>query len=58
MNNICNFIHDEEVLTTVENAVAGALISAAGVGAFTLLGARVDAVIDGICAAINNNTAC
>ena len=58
MNNICKFLQDEEGLTTVEYAVAGALISAAVVGAFTLLGARVDAVIDGICAAINNNNAC
>jgi pilus assembly protein Flp/PilA len=58
MNNICKFLQDEEGLTTVEYAVAGALISAAVVAAFTLLGGRVDTVIRNICAAINNNTAC
>jgi pilus assembly protein Flp/PilA len=42
------FLRDEEGLTTVEYAVAGALIAAAVVIAFTALGARVGAVINGI----------
>jgi pilus assembly protein Flp/PilA len=42
---IRNFLREEEGLTTVEYAVAGALISAAVIGAFTLLGQQVDLVI-------------
>ena len=45
---ILDFLCEEEGLTTVEYAVAGALIAAAVVGAFTALGARVGAVITGI----------
>ena len=58
LKNIHNFIREEEGLTTVEYAVAGALISAAVVAAFTLLGQRVDVVIRAICAAINGGAAC
>ena len=36
------FLRDEEGLTTVEYAVAGALVAAAVVGAFTALGAQVE----------------
>jgi len=43
---------NEEGLTTVEYAVAGALISLAVVAAFTGLGARVTAVITAITAAL------
>jgi pilus assembly protein Flp/PilA len=43
---------DEEGLTTVEYAVAGALISLAVVAAFTGLGAQVSAVITAITAAL------
>ncbi len=43
---------DEEGLTTVEYAVAGALISLAVVAAFTGLGAQVAAVITALTAAI------
>ena len=49
---VMNFIREEEGLTIVEYAVAGALISLAVVGAFQLLGARVGVVIDGIRTAI------
>ena len=40
------FLRDEEGLTTVEYAVAGALVAATLVGAFTALGAQVEVVID------------
>jgi pilus assembly protein Flp/PilA len=43
---------NEEGLTTVEYAVAGALISLAVVAAFTGLGTRVTAVITAITAAL------
>ena len=43
-----NFINDEEGLTTVEYAVAGSLIAAATVAAFTALGVTVTGVIAGI----------
>lgn len=46
------FLRDEEGLTTVEYAVAGGLISAAVVVAFTLLGANVDTIIRNIEAAL------
>lgn len=46
------FLKDEEGLTTVEYAIAGALVGATVVGAFTDLGAQVEAVIDGITADI------
>lgn len=39
------FIRDERGLTTVEYAVAGALVSAAIVAAFALLGDSIAAVI-------------
>ncbi|MNE75060.1 Flp/Fap pilin component [compost metagenome] len=46
------FIKDEDGLTIVEYAVAGGLITAAVVGAFTLLGGVVDTRIREICNAI------
>ena len=45
---VCQFISDESGLTTVEYAVAGALISLAVIGAFTLLGTKVGNVIGAI----------
>ena len=45
---ILKFIRDEEGLTTVEYAVAGALITVAVVGAFTALGGSVAATINAI----------
>ena len=53
-----NFLREEEGLTTVEYAVAGALVAAAVVLAFTALGTRVGVVISNLCQAINNNVAC
>ena len=48
MNSISKFIREEEGLTTVEYAIAGALVGAAVIGAFTELGSQVGSVIDGI----------
>ena len=38
---IVNFLREEEGLTMVEYAIAGALVAAATVGAFTTLGANI-----------------
>lgn len=46
------FLQNEEGLTTVEYAVAGALVAAAVVTAFGLLGGQVGVVIDGLYKAI------
>lgn len=40
------FLRDEEGLTVVEYAVAAALVSVAVIGAFTLLGGNVAAIIN------------
>lgn len=42
------FLHEEEGLTTVEYAIAGGLVGAAVILAFTNLGTRVGEIIDGI----------
>ena len=53
------FLKEEEGLTTVEYAVAGALVAAAVVTAFTELGEEVCAVINGITTDIGGTpTAC
>lgn len=56
MNNftqvIRNFWNDEEGLTAVEYAVAGSLVVAGLVAAFTALGDQVQAVIESLTAAI------
>ena len=52
MEMILNFFREEEGLTTVEYAVAGSLVAAAVVAAFTGLGNQVGIVIDGLTAAI------
>jgi pilus assembly protein Flp/PilA len=49
---VCNFLREEEGLTTVEYAVAGSLVAAAVVLAFTALGTQVGVVIDGLTTAI------
>jgi len=48
-----NFIREEEGLTTVEYAVAGALIAAAVILAFQNLGINVGNVITNICNALS-----
>ncbi len=45
---IVAFMRDEEGLTMVEYAIAGALVTAAAVAAFTTLGENVSAVIDNL----------
>lgn len=49
---IISFFKEEDGLTTVEYAVAGALVAAAVVFAFTALGTQVGNVITGLTAAI------
>lgn len=48
MGKILTFVRDEKGLTTVEYAVAGALISLAVVVAFRTLGLTVSGVIEDI----------
>lgn len=45
---ILKFLHDEEGLTTVEYAVAGGVIAAGVILAFTTLGGNVNDRIDNI----------
>lgn len=49
---ILDFLRDEEGLTTVEYAVAGALVAVAVVAAFTTLGEQVGLTINTLEAAI------
>ena len=51
------FKYDEAALTTVEYAVAGGLVAAAVVVAFTDLGAAVGGVITGLTATLNGGAA-
>ena len=44
-NKLLAFLHDEEGLTTVEYAIAGGLVGAAVIVAFTDLGTQVGRVI-------------
>lgn len=50
--SVMQFVKDEEGLTTVEYAVAGALVAAAVVAAFRALGLQVGTVIDSLRVAI------
>ena len=52
-DKLMQFLRDEEGLTTVEYAVAGALVAAAVVLAFTQLGTQVGLVIDNLKGAIS-----
>ena len=56
MKAIRNFIREEEGLTTVEYAIAGALVGAAVIGAFSALGTQVGLVISGITSILADNT--
>jgi pilus assembly protein Flp/PilA len=51
---IMNFLRNEEGLTTVEYAVAGALVAAAVVFAFQTLGVSVGNVITTLDTAVNS----
>ena len=50
--HLIKFIRNEEGLTTVEYAIAGGLVGAAVILAFTALGAQVGVVIASITAAL------
>ncbi len=52
---ILKFLRDEDGLTTVEYAVAGALVAAAVVIAFSDLGAAVGDVITGLTDAVTTD---
>jgi len=52
MNKIVAFMREEEGLTTVEYAIAGGLVGAAVILAFTNLGKEVARVIDDITKAL------
>ena len=52
-DKLMQFLRDEEGLTTVEYAVAGALVAAAVVVAFGALGDQVNVVITGLTTAIS-----
>jgi pilus assembly protein Flp/PilA len=47
---ILAFLNDEEGLTMVEYAIAGALVAAGAVGVFTLLGTNVSSRISDLAA--------
>jgi pilus assembly protein Flp/PilA len=57
MKTIMNFIREEEGLTTVEYAIAGGLVGAAVILAFTDLGAAVGGVVAGITGDLNGPAA-
>lgn len=53
MNKIAVFMREEEGLTTVEYAIAGGLVGAAVIAAFTNLGTQVGRIIGGIVTALS-----
>jgi pilus assembly protein Flp/PilA len=52
MQKVAEFLNDEDGLTATEYAIAGGLVGAAVIGAFTDLGVAVGNVITGITNAI------
>lgn len=54
MQKVKNFLKNEDGLTTVEYAIAGALVAAAVVAAFTNLGAQVAARIGQLAGVVQN----
>lgn len=52
--SVKRFIENEEGLTTVEYAIAGALVAAAVVAAFTNLGQQVAARIEELAGVVQN----
>lgn len=56
-NFILDFMREEEGLTTVEYAVAGSLVAAAVVLAFTNLGTAVKDVINGLTTSLGGTAA-
>ena len=55
-NHVMKFVSNEEGLTTVEYAIAGAMVGAAVIGAFVLLGGNVRTVINLIAGVIGGIT--
>jgi pilus assembly protein Flp/PilA len=51
---ILRFLREEEGLTTVEYAVAGALVAAAVIVAFENLGTEVGETVDGLATTLDN----
>ena len=56
--SVMKFVEDEEGLTTVEYAVAGALVARALIVAFTDLGKAVGLSIQKLCTALGTSSAC
>jgi pilus assembly protein Flp/PilA len=52
---IAKFLKDEEGLTMVEYSIAGALVAAGAVGAFTTLGTNIVTQITGLAADVLGN---
>jgi len=52
---IAKFLKDEEGLTMVEYSIAGALVAAGAVGAFTLLGGNIVTQITGLAGNVLGN---
>lgn len=55
-NAVAKFIRDEDGLTTVEYAIAGGLVGAGVIAAFSNLGSAVSGVIGQIVTALGNIT--
>ena len=55
---IKKFLAEEDGLTTVEYAIAGSLVGAAVIGAFTLLGTAVGNVVTNITDCISGAATC
>lgn len=55
-NHVMKFVSNEEGLTTVEYAIAGAMVGAAVIAAFVLLGGNVRDVINAIAGVIGGIT--
>ena len=58
LTELNRLLQDEEGLTIVEYAIAGGLVAAGVVTAFTTLGTEVEAVIDRLCNAVNSSSSC
>ncbi|GAA3722619.1 hypothetical protein GCM10022421_34240 [Oceanisphaera sediminis] len=56
LKELNRLLNDEEGLTTVEYAVAGALVASAVVVAFENLGGAVTTEINGLCGVIENGS--
>lgn len=55
MEKLVAFVRDEEGLTATEYAIAGGLVGAVVIGAFTTLGENVGRVIGGIATVIGDS---